>query len=113
MERLFGRGFAAIAGRVFLRTGDHEEVLHEGCAPDDDPVVDERLLGRRGVGEEEIRVAFPTHPQGGARAHGDHPDLDAGAFGEGRQQRVEQPGVPHAGGRREDHRTIGCEANRR
>ena len=77
------------------------EFIHD-FATTDDPEIDEGLLGARGVGQEEVRIALAAHAQGRARSDRDHTDADARAFGERRDQLVQEPGVPNARGGRQN-----------
>ena len=54
------------------------------------------------MGEEDVGVAFPAHPQCGAGSDRDDPDLDSRLFGEAREQGIEQARIANTRRRCED-----------
>ena len=94
------RGLRDLRG-ILARPRDHEVVLHDRRASERRARRDELLLALRIVRDDHVGIAVGAHPERRAAAHRDHLHRDSGTLAKHREQRVEQPGVLHAGGGRE------------
>src|SRR5690625_4997555 len=90
---------AADVSRVGLRAHDHVVVVHHLDALDAITLLDELLLGRPGMDEDDVGVTPAPGIEGLPGALGDDPHLDAGLFFEERQDVAEEAGLLGGGGR--------------
>ena len=93
---------------VGLGADEHEIVVHDVVALDPLPFGHELLFQRFRMHQHHVRIAAPADIERLARAHGDHPHLDAGFPLEYRQQVLEEPGLF-----RRSRRSDGNEAGQR
>src|SRR5262245_24097995 len=87
--------------RVGFRADDHEVVVHHLLVVDAEALIDEFLLRRRVVDEDDVGVAAPRHVERLTGADRDHSYLDPGLLLEDREQVAEEPRLL-GGGRRRD-----------
>ncbi|MCY1374098.1 hypothetical protein D9M69_614150 [compost metagenome] len=99
---------AAHAGRVGLRTDQHEVVVHDRLAREAEAFGDELLFGGLVVHEQGVGIAASRHVQRLPGAHGHHAHLGARRLGELRQQVLEQARLFRRGGRCQHDELVLC-----